>query len=257
MNAIAPTHPARPARVSHLRGAARVALLCLSLSLVACASGPTANPKDPLEPMNRSISRFNDTVDDYVLKPVSTTYRDATPELVQKGVRNFFNNLSDLWSTVNNGLQLKGRDTAESLMRFVVNTTVGIYGVFDVATPIGLQRHPEDLGQTLGHWGVPDGPYLVLPFFGPSTLRDTAAWPGDTAMDPVRQHDDVPVRNSAIGLRTVQKRADLLKATELLGEASLDKYSFTRDAYLQLRRNQIYDGNPPDEADDGQTPSTP
>lgn len=231
--------------------------LCLALSLVACASGPTANPKDPLEPMNRSISRFNDTVDDYVLKPVSTTYRDATPELVQKGVRNFFNNLSDLWSTVNNGLQLKGRDTAESLMRFVVNTTVGIYGVFDVATPIGLQRHPEDLGQTLGYWGVPDGPYLVLPFFGPSTLRDTAAWPADTAMDPVRQHDDVPVRNSAIGLRTVQKRADLLKATELLGEASLDKYSFTRDAYLQLRRNQIYDGNPPDEADDGQTPSTP
>jgi phospholipid-binding lipoprotein MlaA len=257
MKAIASTHPARPARVSRLRGGARVALWCLSLSLVACASGPTANPKDPLEPMNRSISRFNDTVDDYVLKPVSTTYRDATPELVQKGVRNFFNNLSDLWSTVNNGLQLKGRDTAESLMRFVVNTTVGIYGVFDVATPIGLQRHPEDLGQTLGHWGVPDGPYLVLPFFGPSTLRDTAAWPADTAMDPVRQHDDVPVRNSAIGLRTVQKRADLLKATELLGEASLDKYSFTRDAYLQLRRNQIYDGNPPDEADDGQTPSTP
>jgi phospholipid-binding lipoprotein MlaA len=257
MNPIAST----PSRARGPAAWARVGLhglgLCLALSLVACASGPTANPKDPLEPMNRSISRFNDTVDDYVLKPVSTTYRDATPELVQKGVRNFFNNLSDLWSTVNNGLQLKGRDTAESLMRFVVNTTVGIYGVFDVATPIGLQRHPEDLGQTLGHWGVPDGPYLVLPFFGPSTLRDTAAWPGDTAMDPVRQHDDVPVRNSAIGLRTVQKRADLLKATELLGEASLDKYSFTRDAYLQLRRNQIYDGNPPDEADDGQTPSTP
>lgn len=257
MNPIAST----PSRARGPAAWARVGLhglgLCLALSLVACASGPTANPKDPLEPMNRSISRFNDTVDDYVLKPVSTTYRDATPELVQKGVRNFFNNLSDLWSTVNNGLQLKGRDTAESFMRFVVNTTVGIYGVFDVATPIGLQRHPEDLGQTLGHWGVPDGPYLVLPFFGPSTLRDTAAWPADTAMDPVRQHDDVPVRNSAIGLRTVQKRADLLKATELLGEASLDKYSFTRDAYLQLRRNQIYDGNPPDEADDGQTPSTP
>ena len=231
--------------------------LSLALALVGCASGPTANPKDPLEPMNRRVARFNDAVDEAVLQPVSTVYRDATPELVQKGVRNFFNNLSDLWSTVNNGLQLKGRDTAESLMRFVVNTTVGIYGLFDVATPIGLQRHPEDLGQTLGHWGVPDGPYLVLPFFGPSTLRDTAAWPGDTAMDPVRAHDDVPVRNSAWSLRLVQKRADLLKATEMLGGASIDKYSFTRDAYLQLRRNQIYDGNPPDEADDGQTPSTP
>lgn len=243
-------------RVSRCLLLARAALLCTALALVGCASGPTANPKDPLEPMNRSISRFNDTVDDYVLKPVATTYRDNTPDLIQTGVRNFFNNLSDLWSTVNNGLQLKGRDTAESFMRFVVNTTVGIYGLFDVATPIGLERHPEDLGQTLGAWGVPDGPYLVLPFFGPSTLRDTAGMPVDTRMDPVRQHDDVPVRNTAWGLRLVQKRGDLLKATDLLGGASIDKYSFTRDAYLQYRRAQVYDGNPPDDPSEEPEPSS-
>lgn len=223
----------------------------LAVALAACASGPNAHPKDPLEPMNRSISRFNDALDDNVLKPVATGYRDVVPDAVRTGVRNFFNNLSDVWSTVNNGLQLKGRDTAESLMRVVVNTTFGIYGLFDVATAIGLERHPEDLGQTLGAWGVPDGPYLVLPFFGPSTVRDGASLPVDLAADPVGNYHDVPVRNGAAVLRVVERRADLLKTTDLLGEASIDKYSFTRDAYLQFRRSQIYDGNPPDEDDDG------
>ena len=232
-------------------------VVLLLAGLVGCAAPSGSDPRDPFESYNRSVTRFNDNLDEAVLKPVAQTYVQVTPSPVRTGVKNFFGNLGDVWSTLNNAMQLKPKETVESLARVLVNTVVGIYGLFDVATPIGLQRHPEDLGQTLGYWGVPDGPYLVLPFFGPSTLRDTAAWPGDTAMDPVRQHDDVPVRNSAIGLRTVQKRADLLKATELLGEASLDKYSFTRDAYLQLRRNQIYDGNPPDEAEDGQTPSTP
>ena len=161
------------------RWAANAVLLTLLLLTVGCATGPNANPKDPLEPMNRSITKFNDALDDNVLKPVATGYRDYTPELVQTGVGNFFRNLSDVLSTVNNGLQLKGRDTAESLMRVVVNTIFGIYGIFDVATPIGLERHPEDFGQTLGYWGVPDGPYLVLPIFGPSTVRDAAALPAD------------------------------------------------------------------------------
>ena len=226
-------------------------LVCVAalLSLAACASSPTttANPKDPWEPMNRRIASFNDVVDDNVLQPVSRTYRDNTPEVMQTGVRNFFNNLSDLWSAVNSGLQLKGRDAAESFMRVVVNSTVGIYGLIDVATPIGLERHREDFGQTLGYWGVPDGPYVVLPLFGPSTLRDTASLPADLNMDPVREHDKMAERNTAWALRTVQRRGDLLKATEMLGEASIDKYSFTRDAYLQFRRAQIYDGNPPEE----------
>jgi phospholipid-binding lipoprotein MlaA len=225
------------------------AVLAAAVLSTGCATGPNANPKDPLEPMNRSISRFNDSLDENVLKPVSTGYKDVTPDLVQQGVRNVFNNLSDIWSTVNNGLQLKGRDTAESLMRSVVNTVFGIYGVFDVATPIGLQRHPEDFGQTLGAWGVPDGPYVVLPLFGPSTLRDTAGMPVDTSVDYVRNLDHIATRNSAMALRVVDKRTSLLGTSNLLTEAAIDKYSFQRDAYLQYRRNQVFDGNPPDEED--------
>ena len=227
---------------------ATVAAVC---ALTACASVPSgsAHPKDPWEPMNRKVASFNDVIDDNVLKPVSRTYRDTAPDVVQTGVRNFFGNLSDLWSAVNSGLQLKGRDAAESFMRVVVNSTVGIYGLIDVATPIGLERHSEDFGQTLGYWGVPDGPYVVLPFFGPSTLRDTASLPADLNMDPVRKHDNMAERNTAWSLRLVQKRGDLLKTSDLLGEASIDKYSFTRDAYLQYRRSQIYDGNPPEEED--------
>lgn len=231
------------------RGWLGAAVLAAAVLSTGCATGPNANPKDPLEPMNRSISRFNDSLDENVLKPVATNYQEVMPDLVQKGVRNVFNNLSDIWSTVNNGLQLKGRDTAESLMRSVVNTVFGIYGIFDVATPIGLQRHPEDFGQTLGAWGVTNGPYVVLPLFGPSTLRDTAGMPVDTSMDLVRNLDDVPTRNTAMGLRVVDKRASLLGASNLLSEASIDKYSFTRDAYLQYRRNLVFDGNPPDEED--------
>jgi phospholipid-binding lipoprotein MlaA len=223
------------------------ALLALVLLTSGCATGPNANPKDPLEPMNRSISAFNDTLDDNVLKPVATGYRDYTPELVQTGVSNFFRNLSDVLSTVNNGLQLKGRDTAESFMRVVVNTVFGIYGVFDVATPIGLERHPEDFGQTLGYWGVPDGPYLVLPVFGPSTVRDSAVLPIEFSLDPVNNHNDGSERNVAVVTRIVDKRASLLKTTSLLSGAAIDKYSFTRDGYLQFRRNQVFDGNPPDD----------
>ena len=223
------------------------ALMALVLLCAGCATGPNANPKDPLEPMNRSISTFNDTLDDNVLKPVATGYRDYTPQLVQTGIGNFFRNLADVFSTVNNGLQLKGRETAESLMRVVVNTTLGIYGIFDVATEIGLQRHPEDLGQTLGYWGVPDGPYVVLPVFGPSTLRDTSVLPLELSTDLVSKHDDIAERNVAMAARIVDKRASLLKTSDLLTGAAIDKYSFTRDSYLQFRRNQVYDGNPPDD----------
>ncbi|WP_310614369.1 VacJ family lipoprotein [Limnohabitans sp.] len=234
-------------RVNFQRLAVHTVLATLVALSAGCATGPNANPKDPLEPMNRKVATFNDVLDDNVLKPVATGYRDYTPQPVQTGVSNFFRNLSDVWSTVNSGLQLKGRDTAESLMRVVVNTTLGIYGIFDVATEIGLQRHPEDFGQTLGYWGVPSGPYLVLPLFGPSTVRDTSVFPLETSVDFVRQHDDIAVRNTAMALRIVDKRASFLKTTDLLSGAAIDKYSFTRDSYLQFRRNQVFDGNPPDD----------
>ena len=229
--------------------------LAASLLLVGCASAPTANPKDPWEPMNRSVASFNDKVDDNVLKPLATGYRNVVPDLIQTGVRNVFNNFADMWSTVNNLLQLKPINTAESLGRVIVNTVFGIYGIFDVATYIKLERHPEDFGQTLGYWGMPNGPYLVLPLFGPSTLRDGASLPIDFAVSPTQFVNDIPTRNQVFTLRLVSKRAELLKPGNLLEEASIDKYSFTRDAYLQYRRSQIYDGNPPDEDDSNDDPS--
>ena len=228
-------------------GCMSAALVVLVMLSTACASGPNTNPKDPWEPMNRSVSKFNDTLDDNILKPAAIGYRDYTPQPVQTGVSNFFRNLSDVFSTANNGLQLKGRETAESLMRVVVNTVLGIYGIFDVATEIGLHRHPEDFGQTLGYWGVPDGPYIVLPVFGHSTVRDTSVLPLEFATDFVGNHDVVVERNLAQVTRVVDKRASLLQASDLLSGAAIDKYSFTRDAYLQYRRNQVYDGNPPDD----------
>ena len=233
----------------HVKYLSLSATLLVALMATGCATGPNANPKDPLEPMNRSISGFNDSLDKNVLKPVATTYRDVTPQLVQTGVSNFFNNLGDVLTTVNSGLQLKGRDTAESFMRVVVNTTAGVYGIFDVATKIGLERHKEDFGQTLGYWGVPNGPYLVLPVLGPSTLRDASVIPVEYSIDPVSNMNSVPARNTLTATRIVDKRASLLKADNLLTEAALDKYSFTRDSYLQYRRNLVYDGNPPEEDD--------
>ena len=236
------------------------ALVALTLLSSGCATGPNANPNDPLEPINRKVARFNDAVDDNVLRPVATGYRDYTPQSVQTGVNNFFRNLSDVWSTANNGLQLKGRETAESFMRVVVNTVFGIYGVFDPATQIGLQRHPEDFGQPLGYWGVPSGPYVVLPVLGPSTVRDTSVLPLEFSTDFVLKHDVVGQRNVAMAARVVDKRASLLQTSDLLTDAAIDRYSFTRDSYLQYRRNQVYDGNPPDEdnlVDPSAEPSAP
>ena len=219
----------------------------VALLLSGCATGPNANPKDPLEPMNRKIAGFNDTVDENVTQPLARGYRDYTPKFFQRGVHNFFNNLSDVRSTLNSGLQLKGKDSAESFMRVVVNTVFGIYGFFDVATEIKLQRHNEDFGQTLGYWGVGSGPYLVLPLFGPSTVRDASGFVVDTTTDAVHTIGDVATRNQTTAVRLVDKRAGLLDAGNLLEQASIDKYSFTRDAFLQYRRSLIYDGNPPEE----------
>lgn len=229
------------------RGVMKALAVVVLVLVTGCATGPYANPKDPLEPMNRSISDFNDTLDDNVLKPVATGYRDYTPDLIQTGVRNVFNNLSDISATVNNGLQLKGRQTASSFMRVVVNTTFGIYGIFDVATAIKLERYPEDFGQTLGFWGVRSGPYVVLPLLGPSTVRDTAGLPIDLSLDPVSNVSDSTLRTEAQVLRIIDKRSNYLAAGNMLNEASIDKYAFLRDAYLQRRRSLIYDGNPPDE----------
>jgi len=220
----------------------------LLLSLVACASGPQASPHDPLEPFNRGVFKFNDALDVAVVKPVAVAYRDHTPTRLRQGITNVFDNLEDVWSTVNNALQLKGRSAADSLARVVVNTVLGIGGVIDVASEMAIERHTKDFGHTLGFWGVPAGPYLVLPLFGPSSLRDTVALPVDWQGDLVTQIGHVPTRNTSIVVRAVDTRADLLKATSMLDEVALDRYTFTRDAYLQRRRNDIFDGNPPEDA---------
>ena len=228
-------------------GALRLCALLLGLLLAGCASGPQANPADPLEPWNRSVYKLNDTVDRAVLKPVATAYQDSVPELIRRGVGNFFGNLGDAWTTVNSVLQLKGQAAGESFTRFWVNTFMGLGGVLDVATEMQIPRHNEDFGQTLGHWGVGSGPYLVLPLLGPSTLRDTAALPVDFQGNLVSQIDDVPVRNTLTATRIVNARANLLKQEGLMEGAALDKYTLMRDVYLQYRRNLVYDGNPPEE----------
>ena len=236
----------------------RLLVIFLGLTLAGCATGPYANPADPLEPLNRSVYRFNDALDQAVVKPVATTYRDVTPSLVQRGVSNFFNNLKDAWSLVNNVLQLKGEAAGDSFFRFGVNTFMGLGGILDVASEMRIERHNEDFGQTLGYWGVGPGPYIVIPFLGPSNLRDTAALPVDWKGDLVIQFDDIATRNALWALRATDDRADLLKAEAVLDQAALDKYSFIRDAYLQQRRNAVYDGDPPEEepAEDAAPPDS-
>jgi phospholipid-binding lipoprotein MlaA len=228
--------------------AARAASSVAALALVAgCATGPNANPADPLEPLNRQVARFNDTVDEAVLVPVATAYVHVLPSPVRTGVNNFFGNLSDVWSFVNSVLQLKLQDSAQTFARVNVNTIFGLGGLLDIATEAGLDRHSEDFGLTLGRWGVPSGPYLVLPLLGPSTVRDAAALPLDFRGDALSYVNNIPVRNSLIALRLVDLRSNLLRASQLLENAALDRYTFTRDAFLQRRRSVVHDGNLPDD----------
>ncbi len=227
----------------------------LGLMLCGCATGPNANPLDPMEPLNRSVFTFNDAVDRAVLKPVATAYRQVTPQPIRIGVGNFFANLEDAWSFGNSVLQLKGQGAVDNFMRFVVNTFFGLAGVVDIASDLGIERHPEDLGKTLGHWGVESGPYVVLPLLGPSTLRDTLMLPIYYKWDFVSNIENLAVRDTLVIVNLIDTRADLLKSTAVIEGAALDKYTFTRDAYIQLRRNAIYDGNPPDEEPEEKPPS--
>lgn len=226
-------------------GASLFALLVFG----GCATGPNANPRDPLEPLNRSVFQFNDSVDRALIKPVATVYRDVLPSPIRTGVANFFNNLQDAWSIVNNTLQLKPEAAVNSLTRFGVNTFFGLGGVLDIATEMQIERQTRDFGHTLGYWGIGAGPYLVLPLLGPSTVRDTVALPVDMKGNATSSLTDVPTRNSVTALSLLDTRAQLLQASEMLDQVALDPYTFTRDAFLQRRRNAVYDGNPPDEAD--------
>jgi phospholipid-binding lipoprotein MlaA len=241
-----------------------LALAAFALLLAGCANFGK-NPRDPLEPMNRGVTKFNEGVDAVLLKPAATAYRQGVPPLVRTGVSNFFGNLGDLWSSVNSLLQFKVQNAAENWMRFNVNTFFGLGGILDIASELNIERHKEDFGQTLGRWGVPAGPYIVLPLLGPSTLRDTAALSIDRMGDPVHYVDPTSSRDSLYVLRGIDARANLLRVGSVIDEAALDKYSFTRDAYLQKRRADITENKesdndgaePKSDAADGQIPPTP
>lgn len=219
-------------------------VLGCALFAAGCATG---DPRDPLEGLNRGVLAFNDAVDENALQPAARLYRNVTPRGLREGVRNFFNNLDDLYIGANNLLQGKVEQAMSDLMRVAVNTTVGFLGVIDWASDMGLEKHSEDFGQTLARWGAGDGFYLVLPLLGPSTLRDTAALPVDWEGDPVYWHTPVDERNALTVTRTIGRRADLLGASRTLEEAALDRYVFLRESYLQQRRSQIHDGRPPRE----------
>jgi phospholipid-binding lipoprotein MlaA len=241
-----PTAP----RISIHRRLCIAGLAFASALLSGCATGPAANPHDPIEPFNRGVYKFNDTVDRAVVRPAATVYRDVLPSPIRTGVSNFFYNLQDAWSVVNNTLQLKPEQAGNSLMRFGVNTLFGLGGVLDIATEMRIERSTEDFGQTLGRWGVGTGPYLVLPLLGPSTVRDTLAMPIDMKGSPASHIDSVATRNSVTALNLLNLRSRLLQATDMLDQVALDPYTFTRDAFMQRRQNSVYDGNPPDEVDD-------
>ena len=217
-------------------------LLALVLALAGCATtGEARNPRDPWEPFNRQMYTFNEGLDQVVLKPAATFYRDKVPPLVRTGVANFFNNLTDAWSAANALMQARLPEFGENLARFQINTLFGVFGIFDVASDLNIERHREDFGQTLGRWGVPAGPYLMLPLLGPSTLRDTVAMPVDRRFDLLRLIDPTSARDITYVVKAVDRRANLLRVSNVLEEAALDKYSFTRDAHLQRRRAEIYE----------------
>ena len=221
--------------------------IAAAVALSGCAG---SNPKDPLEGFNRAVFSFNEGLDKVAIKPAAQAYEAAVPLPGRTGIANFFGNIGDLWIGVNNLLQGKPVEAAGDLGRVLINSTVGIAGLFDVATEMGLEKHEEDFGQTLGRWGVGGGPYFVWPIIGPRTARDSLGFGVDAVADPVGYLGNVPARNSLYGTRLVDTRASLLPAEKAINEASLDKYAYIRDAYLQRRRSVIYDGNAPRLDDD-------
>ncbi|MBB3212640.1 phospholipid-binding lipoprotein MlaA [Herbaspirillum sp. Sphag1AN] len=227
----------------------RIAALVLAVTLTGCAT--SNNPNDPIEGFNRAVFSFNDTADKAIVKPVAEAYKYVTPNFVQTGVGNFFGNLGDLWSAVNQLLQGRVEAGVTSFMRVAINTTFGIGGLLDVSTEMRLSRQKSDFGQTLGRWGVGSGPYVVIPLLGPSTLRDTAALPVDVTFDPWSHKRPVDWRNVGTAINLIDRRAQLLDASNLLEDVALDRYDFIRDAYLQRRQSQIDAAKPhPDDQAD-------
>jgi phospholipid-binding lipoprotein MlaA len=234
-------------RQDAVRRLALGALLVLVGLMTGCATVANPDRRDPLESFNRGMFEFNTKVDQVVLKPVAKGYQAAVPQLVRRGVGNFFNNLGDVWSAINNGLQGRGQETGDSIGRVMVNTTLGLGGIIDIASDLGIDRHSTNFGATLGRWGIYPGPYIVLPLLGPATLREVAALPVDQQGSLITHVPDEATRTGMTLLNVVDLRAQYLRAGEVVSGAALDRYTFTREAYLQRQRNADYDGNPPEE----------
>ena len=237
-----------------------LALAAAVLCGAGCAGprGPVAGPgADPWEPFNRKVFAFNEALDDAVLQPAARGYEAAVPELLRSVVGNMFSNIGDLWVAANQLMQGKPKDALADLARFAINTVCSLGGMADVATSMGLEKHREDFGQTLGRWGVASGPYLVLPLFGPSSMRDAPGLAVDLISDPMHFVGSDGQRNNAHVLRLVDARAGLLRSGRVLEGAALDKYSFLRDSYLQRRRSQVFDGDPPPVPDDDDVKAAP
>lgn len=225
---------------------ARLFFLGISAATVAgCAITGERDPKDPWEGLNRKTYAFNDALDNAIVKPVAKGYEKVIPAFAREGVNNFFDNVEDVATSLNNLLQGKPKEGLSDAGRFIVNTVFGVFGLWDVATPLGLEKHFEDFGQTLGTWGMESGPYLVLPLLGPSTARDAPARLVDPAWYYYNAIDNSTISWSVWGLEKLRTRANLLKAEGVLEEAALDKYTFIRDAWMQRRQSMVYDGNPP------------
>ncbi|ASV97952.1 MlaA family lipoprotein [Paraburkholderia aromaticivorans] len=216
-------------------------LAVVAMLLAGCTTVQTPTKGDPLEGLNRTMFTVNDKIDQYALKPVAKGYVWATPQPVRDSVTNFFSNIGDVYIAANNLLQLKITDGVEDIMRIVINTVFGVGGLFDVATLAKLPKHDNDLGLTLGHYGVPAGPYLVLPLFGPSTVRDAVGSIGNYYVNPLSYIDPAGLSWALYGLNVVNTRANLLSASDVLEGAALDKYSFVRNAYLQRRQYLLSD----------------
>jgi phospholipid-binding lipoprotein MlaA len=232
-----------------------------AIILAGCASAPNRTAGDPLEPMNRAIFSFNDAVDRSVAVPIAKGYQKITPHPLRTAISNFFSNLGDLSNVANELLQLKITDATSDLIRFAMNTTFGVGGLIDFATLARLPKHHQDFGLTLGRWGVPSGPYLVLPIFGPSTFRDSVGLAVDVRFNPLN-YIEPAARTPLYILQFVSVRSDMLGATNILQEAALDKYSFVRDAYLQQRRSRLNAGGAagapalPNYGDEGESDSS-
>jgi phospholipid-binding lipoprotein MlaA len=225
----------------------KILCCCLIIIIGGCATTGNGDPRDPFEGFNRGVYSFNEAMDNALFSPISRAYKTIVPDIIDRGVTNFFNNLDDIAVVANDLMQLKIDQALSDATRFIFNSTIGLLGFFDISSYISLPKHDEDFGQTLAHYGVGSGPFLMAPFFGPTTLRDATGFLVDRSLlSPIFYLDDAELQAGLLTLNYIDVKADLLSAKKILGEAALDEYEFIKNAYFEKRANQINDGAMPE-----------